>query len=105
MLAWVEGLQRAGSVPCICVAASGDPSLASASLRAGAAACSRPLDGEIAAADLATRTVVPGRALGCRRRAREWRLQEPLRVQLVGDSAADCRVRAMVDACATRRRC
>jgi len=45
MLAWVEGLQRAGTVQCICVAAPDDPALASASLRAGAAVVlPRPLD-------------------------------------------------------------
>ena len=96
MLAWVEGLQRAGSVPCICVAASGDPSLASASLRAGAAAVlSRPLDAKSLQHILATRTVVPGRPSAATARANG--ASGTLRVQLVGDSAPIRRVRAMVE--------
>ncbi len=61
-LAWIEALRRADSVPCICVAAPDEPSLTSASLRAGAAAVlPYPLDAKSLQRFLATQSRVPGR--------------------------------------------
>jgi len=95
-LAWIEGLRRTDSVPCICVAAPNDPSLASASLRAGAAAVlPRPLDAKALQRVLATQLCVPGRTPAPAARAGPGAAS--LRVQLVGDSAPIGRVRAMVE--------
>ena len=96
MLAWIDGLRRTGSVPCICVAAPDDPSLAGASLRAGAAVVlPRPLDARSLQRFLATQAGAPGRASAAAERASGG--PGTLRVQLVGDSAPIRRVRAMVE--------
>ena len=96
MLAWVEGLQRAGTVQCICVAAPDDPTLASASLRAGAAVVlPRPLDARSLQRFLAAQADAPGGASAAAGRARGGSGQ--LQVQLVGDSAPIRRVRSMVE--------
>ena len=96
MLAWVESLQRAGTVPCICVAAPDDPALASASLRAGAATVlPRPLDAKSLQRFLATQAGAPGRASAASERV--GGRPAALQVQLVGDSAPIRRVRAMVE--------
>ena len=91
-----QGLQVANAVPCICVAARDDPSLASASLRAGAAVVlPRPLDAKALQHFLATqgraaaRTATPAARVGGG--------AGTLRVQLVGDSAPIRRVRSMVE--------
>jgi DNA-binding NtrC family response regulator len=95
-LAWIEGLRRTDTVPCICVAAPDDPSLASASLRAGAAAVlPRPLDAKALQHMLATQLCVPGRTPAPTARAGPGAAS--LRVQLVGDSSPIGRVRAMVE--------
>ena len=96
MLPWVEGLRRAGSVPCICVAAPDDPALAAASRRAGAAVVlSRPIDAKSLHQFLATRSGVAGRASA----AAGGASGDPraVQVQLIGDSAPIRRVRAMVE--------
>jgi DNA-binding NtrC family response regulator len=96
VLAWVEGLQAAGAVPCICVAAHDDPSLASASLRAGAAVVlPRPLDAKSLQRFLATQGRVAARTPTPAARAGGG--PGMLRVQLVGDSAPIRRVRSMVE--------
>jgi DNA-binding NtrC family response regulator len=95
-LAWVEGLQRAGTVPCICVAAPDDPALASASLRAGAATVlPRPLDARSLQRFLATQAGAPGRVSAASERVGGG--PAALQVQLVGDSAPIRRVRAIVE--------
>jgi len=96
VLAWVEGLQVAGTVPCICVAAADDPSLASASLRAGAAVVlRRPLDAKSLQHFLATQGRAAARTPTLAARAGGG--SGALRVQLVGDSAPIRRVRSMVE--------
>ena len=96
VLAWVEGMQGAGTAPCICVAAPDDPSLATASLRAGAAVVlPRPLDARSLQGFLATqRQVAAGTPIPA---ARAGGGPGSLRVQLVGDSAPIRRVRSMVE--------
>jgi len=96
-LAWIEGLRRAGSAPCICVAGSDDAALASASQRAGAAAVlPRPLDARSLQRFLATQAVATlGRPSAAAARAAGT--AGALRVQLVGDSAPIQRVRDMVE--------
>jgi DNA-binding NtrC family response regulator len=95
-LAWIEALRCTDSVPCICVAAPDDPSLASASLRAGAAAVlPYPLDAKSLQRFLATQSRVPGRPPAPA--VRGGLGADNLRVQLVGDSAPIRRVRAMVE--------
>jgi DNA-binding NtrC family response regulator len=95
-LAWIEGLRRTDSMPCICVAAPDDPSLASASLRAGAAAVlPHPLDAKSLQRFLATQSHVASRTPAPAGRAGLG--AGGLRVQLVGDSAPIRRVRAVVE--------
>jgi DNA-binding NtrC family response regulator len=96
MLSWVEQLRRAGSVPCICVAAPDDPLLASASLRAGAAVVlSHPLDARSLQHFLAAQPGLRGR--GSAPAGRAAGSSSALHVHLVGDSAPIRRVRAMVE--------
>jgi DNA-binding NtrC family response regulator len=96
-LAWIEDLRRAGSTARICVSAPADPALASASLRAGAAAVlPQPLDAT------SLQRYLAGQGLGRSPKstapaARTEGVPTALRVQLVGDSAPIRRVRMMVE--------
>jgi DNA-binding NtrC family response regulator len=96
-LTWIEGLRDSKSVPCLCVTGPDDPSLASASLSAGAAAMlPQPLDARslqrfLASQSKSSHGIRPAPAM------RAAATPTTQRVQLVGESAAIRRVRLMVE--------
>ncbi len=96
-LAWIENLNRSGSAPCICVSAPDNPSLADASLRAGAAAVlPQPLDARSLHKFLATQQN-PSSHPQVPPTSRGDTASRTGRVQLVGDGAPIRRVREVVD--------
>ncbi len=96
-LAWIESLRRSGSAPCICVSAPDNPSLADASLRAGAAAVlPQPLNARSLHKFLATQRN-PSSCPPAPPTSRADTASRTGRVQLVGDGAPIRRVREVVD--------
>jgi DNA-binding NtrC family response regulator len=94
-LAWIEALHRSGSTACICACGPDDPSVTSASRRAGAATVlPMPLDARSLQRFLANRR--PG-APATAAQTRTSRPPGEPRTQLVGDSESIRRVRTMVD--------
>jgi DNA-binding NtrC family response regulator len=96
-LTWVGQLRRAGSVPLLCACAPHDPPLVAACQREGAATVlAQPLDARALLQFLGANA---GRALGQSAipALRTPGVRGTLPVQLIGDSAAMRRVRAMVE--------
>lgn len=94
-LAWIEALHRSGSTACICACGPDDPSVTSASRRAGAATVlPMPLDAR------SLQRFLENRRPGAPATAAQTRTSRPPgepRTQLVGDSESIRRVRTMVD--------
>ena len=97
-LAWIENLRRSGTAPCICVSAPDNPSLAEASLRAGAATVlPQPLDAKSLHRFIATQRTPFGQAQASPASRGDVTIPRATRVQLVGDGAPIRRVREVVD--------
>jgi DNA-binding NtrC family response regulator len=96
-LAWIAGLPRDGATPCVCAVAQDDAPLATASLRAGAAAVlPRPVDARALQRFLAAQGIASS-ASPAAPGSRAGAAPGALRVQLIGDSAPIRRVRDMVE--------
>ncbi len=97
-LAWIENLHRSGTVPCICVSGPDSPSLAEASLRAGAAAVlPQPLDSSALLEFIATQRKPSAYTQASPMPRGDMTTPRATRVQLVGDGAPIRRVREVVD--------
>jgi DNA-binding NtrC family response regulator len=97
-LAWIENLHRSGTAPCICVSGPDSPSLAEASLRAGAAAVlPQPLDSRSLLEFIATQRKPSAYPQASPAPRGDMTSPRATRVQLVGDGAPIRRVREVVD--------